>query len=105
MIAGRCGNGATPGAVLSFDTATAKPTTLVEPSATVPTWRTNRAQSAIVAISEFTKSEVVELLGVPAEKVRVTPLGVGAPFGSAGPASDGDYVLAVKANPSFQRAA
>jgi glycosyltransferase involved in cell wall biosynthesis len=57
--------------------------------------RIARAASAIVAISEFTKREIVDLLDVPADKVRVTPLGVGTPFGTEGPASEGDYVLAV----------
>ena len=57
--------------------------------------RVVRGASAIIAVSEFTKSETVELLAVPAERVRVVPNGVGPPFGSAGPAANGEYVLAV----------
>ena len=54
-----------------------------------------RAASAIVAVSEFTRGEVVELLGVPPERVHHVPNGVGPPFVADGPAADGDYVLAV----------
>jgi glycosyltransferase involved in cell wall biosynthesis len=57
--------------------------------------RVARAATAIVAVSKFTKRELVELLEVPPEKVRVVPNGVAAPFSRAGPASEGDYVLAV----------
>src|SRR5439155_1233699 len=57
--------------------------------------RVARAASAIVVVSEFTGGEVRELLGVPAEKVRVIPHGVGPPFEPDGPKSDGSYVLAV----------
>src|SRR5205085_5915571 len=51
--------------------------------------------TAIVAVSEFTKRELIELLEVPAEKVRVIPNGVAASFRKEGSASEGDYVLAV----------
>jgi len=54
-----------------------------------------RAADAIVAVSEFTKDEVVELAGVPLESVRVVPNGVDAVFTFEGPAAEGDYVLAV----------
>jgi glycosyltransferase involved in cell wall biosynthesis len=57
--------------------------------------RVARGAAAIVAVSEFTKRELVELLAVPAEKVRVIPNAVAAPFRREGPASEGDYVLAV----------
>jgi glycosyltransferase involved in cell wall biosynthesis len=57
--------------------------------------RVARAASAIVVVSEFTRGEVVELLGVPEEKVRVIPHGVGAPFSVEGDAAEGEYVLAV----------
>jgi alpha-1,3-rhamnosyl/mannosyltransferase len=62
---------------------------------------------AIVAVSEFTKGEVVDLAGVPAGRVRVVPNGVDSVFrpdaaprdlGRGGPgdtASRGRYVLAV----------
>jgi glycosyltransferase involved in cell wall biosynthesis len=54
-----------------------------------------RAATAVVAVSEFTRGEIVELLGVPEERVHVVPNGVGPPFVAEGPASEGDYVLAV----------
>src|SRR3989441_1044958 len=57
--------------------------------------RVARAARLIVAISEFTKRELVELLGVPASKIRVTPLGVAPVFAPEGPAAPGDYLLAV----------
>jgi glycosyltransferase involved in cell wall biosynthesis len=57
--------------------------------------RVARAATAIVAVSEFTKRELIELLSVPAEKVRVIPNGVAASFRREGSASEGDYVLAV----------
>jgi glycosyltransferase involved in cell wall biosynthesis len=57
--------------------------------------RIARAATAIIAVSEFTKREVVELLGVPDKKVSVIPNAVSSAFRPDGPASDGDYVLAV----------
>ena len=57
--------------------------------------RVLRAADAIVAVSEFTKAETVELVGVPAERIRVVAHGVDAVFTPDGPAADGDYVLAV----------
>lgn len=54
-----------------------------------------RAAAAVIAVSEFTRSEVVELLEVPPERVHVVPNGVGAPFSTSGPPAAGDYVLAV----------
>jgi glycosyltransferase involved in cell wall biosynthesis len=54
-----------------------------------------RSATAIIAVSEFTKGEVVELLGVPAQRVHVVRHGVARPFEPEGPAGDGDYVLAV----------
>jgi glycosyltransferase involved in cell wall biosynthesis len=57
--------------------------------------RVARAASAIVAVSEFTKQELVDLLNLRAEKVRVIPNGVAAPFRQEGPVSEGDYILAV----------
>jgi glycosyltransferase involved in cell wall biosynthesis len=50
---------------------------------------------AIVAVSEFTKAETIELTGVPAERVRVVPNGVDPVFVANGPRVEGDYVLAV----------
>jgi glycosyltransferase involved in cell wall biosynthesis len=56
---------------------------------------TVRAADAVVALSEHTRSETEELLGVPAERIRIVPNGVDAVFEPDGPAADGDYVLAV----------
>jgi glycosyltransferase involved in cell wall biosynthesis len=53
------------------------------------------AAAALIAVSEFTKRELVELLGVSDEKVRVIPNAVSTLFRPDGPASEGDYVLAV----------
>jgi glycosyltransferase involved in cell wall biosynthesis len=49
----------------------------------------------VIAVSEFTKRELQELLDVPAEKVRVIPNAVGEPFTADGAAGAGDYLLAV----------
>ena len=57
--------------------------------------RVARAASAVVVGSAFSRDEVVDLLQVPEEKVRVIPYGVGPPFKAEGPKADGDYVLAV----------
>jgi glycosyltransferase involved in cell wall biosynthesis len=57
--------------------------------------RVARAARLIVAVSEFTKREAVELLRVPGEKIRVIPNGVAPVFSPEGPAEEGDYVLAV----------
>jgi glycosyltransferase involved in cell wall biosynthesis len=51
--------------------------------------------TAVVAVSEFTRNEVVDLLGVPAERIHVIANGVEPAFVSEGPAAEGDYVLAV----------
>jgi glycosyltransferase involved in cell wall biosynthesis len=54
-----------------------------------------RAASRLIAVSEFTKRELGELLGTPAEKVAVVPNGVADVFSADGPATQGEYVLAV----------
>jgi glycosyltransferase involved in cell wall biosynthesis len=54
-----------------------------------------RAADAVVAVSEFTKAELVELVGVPPERIRVVPNGVEEVFTHEGPSAEGDYVLAV----------
>ena len=54
-----------------------------------------RAADAIVAVSEFTRDELVDLLDVPAEKIRVVRNGIEPVFSPAGPRAEGDYVLAV----------
>jgi glycosyltransferase involved in cell wall biosynthesis len=53
------------------------------------------AARRIIAVSEFTRRELVELLRVPDEKIRVVPNGVDEEFTREGPAAEGDYVLAV----------
>ena len=57
--------------------------------------RVLRAADAVVAVSEFTRSEVTALADVPAERIRVVPNGVDAVFTPDGPRAEGDYVLAV----------
>lgn len=53
------------------------------------------AARRVIAVSEFTRRELVELLRVPGEKIRVVPNGVDDQFTPDGAAADGDYVLAV----------
>jgi glycosyltransferase involved in cell wall biosynthesis len=57
--------------------------------------RVARAASLVIAVSEFTKREVVEVLGVPEERIRIVPNGVSDVFSPDGTAEEGDYVLAV----------
>ncbi len=57
--------------------------------------RVVRAARLVIAVSEHTKHELVELLGTPEEKIRVVPNGVSRLFSPDGPAEAGDYVLAV----------
>lgn len=57
--------------------------------------RVAQAARRIIAISEFTRRELVELLRVPEEKIRVVPVGVGETFTPEGPSAEGRYVLAV----------
>jgi glycosyltransferase involved in cell wall biosynthesis len=54
-----------------------------------------QAAQRIIAVSEFTKRELLALLNAPQEKVRVIPNAVGPPFQANGDAASGDYVLAV----------
>jgi glycosyltransferase involved in cell wall biosynthesis len=57
--------------------------------------RVARAARRLIAVSEFTKRELLDVLEVPEEKVRVIPNAVGPPFEPNGQAAAGDYVLAV----------
>jgi glycosyltransferase involved in cell wall biosynthesis len=57
--------------------------------------RVAKAARRLIAVSEFTKRELLDLLDVPEEKVRVIPNAVGSPFKADGEAASGDYVLAV----------
>jgi glycosyltransferase involved in cell wall biosynthesis len=54
-----------------------------------------RTAARVIAVSEFTKRELVEVLGVPAGKIRVVPNAVDEIFTQDGPRADGEYVLAV----------
>ena len=54
-----------------------------------------RAAHRLIAVSEFTKRELVELLDVPAERITVIPNAAGEEFTPVGDAAGGDYVLAV----------
>jgi glycosyltransferase involved in cell wall biosynthesis len=57
--------------------------------------RLARAAARVIAVSEFTAREAVELIGLDADRVRVIPHGVEAPFTPDGAAATGDYALAV----------
>jgi glycosyltransferase involved in cell wall biosynthesis len=54
-----------------------------------------RAARSVIAVSEFTASELEVLLRVPREKIRIVPNGVDASFTVDGPRAEGSYVLAV----------
>ena len=53
------------------------------------------AARRIIAVSEFTRRELIELLRIPEQKIHVVPNGVEDTFTADGPAADGEYVLAV----------
>ena len=57
--------------------------------------RVVRAAARVIAVSEFTKRELVDLLAVPPDKIRVVPNAVEDVFTPEGPRAEGDYVLAV----------
>jgi glycosyltransferase involved in cell wall biosynthesis len=57
--------------------------------------RVLRRARIVIAVSDFTRRELVDLLGVREEKIRVIPNAVEDTFTRDGPAADGDYVLAV----------
>lgn len=57
--------------------------------------RVIRNATHLIAVSEFTASELMSLLGVPSAKITVIPNGVDASFGSNVDPASGDYVLAV----------
>jgi len=57
--------------------------------------RVVRAARRVIAVSEFTKRELIDLLALPEEVIRVVPNAVGAPFVAEGARAEGDYVLAV----------
>jgi glycosyltransferase involved in cell wall biosynthesis len=57
--------------------------------------RVLRAARRVIAVSDFTRRELVELLRVPDEKIRVVPNAVNEAFTREGPSASGEYVLAV----------
>ena len=57
--------------------------------------RVVQAAAAVITISEFTKQEVIEVLGTAPEKVHAIPIAVEQPFTPGGPRTEGDYVLSV----------
>ena len=54
-----------------------------------------RAADAIVAVSEFTRAETIELAEVPEERIHVIAHGVDPAFTPDGPRAEGEFVLAV----------
>ena len=60
--------------------------------------RAVRRADAVLTVSEWTRSRIVERYGIPAERVVVTPNGVDPTFGPDGPRRDGaPYLLFVGA--------
>jgi glycosyltransferase involved in cell wall biosynthesis len=57
--------------------------------------RLAKAATRVIAVSEFTAAEAVELLGADKRRVRVISHGVEEPFTPYGTAAGGEYVLAV----------
>jgi glycosyltransferase involved in cell wall biosynthesis len=57
--------------------------------------RVVRAAQRVIAVSQFTASELEQVLRVPRERIRVIPNGVDDVFTADGPRSEGDYVLAL----------
>jgi alpha-1,3-rhamnosyl/mannosyltransferase len=57
--------------------------------------RVLRTADAVVAVSEFTRAETIELAHVQPERLRVIPNGVDPVFTPEGPRAEGDYVLTV----------
>jgi glycosyltransferase involved in cell wall biosynthesis len=57
--------------------------------------RVAKAARRVIAVSEFTRRELLELLDVPEENVRVIPNAADDAFRPYGDAAGGDYVLAV----------
>jgi glycosyltransferase involved in cell wall biosynthesis len=57
--------------------------------------RVVRAARRVIAVSEFTKRELIEVLSVPGECVRVIPHAAAEPFTVEGARAEGEFVLAV----------
>jgi glycosyltransferase involved in cell wall biosynthesis len=54
-----------------------------------------RDAALVIAVSEFTRRELVELVGLPEERIRVVPNAVEPHFSPDGDATAGEYVLSV----------
>jgi glycosyltransferase involved in cell wall biosynthesis len=54
-----------------------------------------RAATCVIAVSEFTASEVERLVGIPRERLAVVPNAADDAFTPDGPRAGGEYVLAV----------
>jgi glycosyltransferase involved in cell wall biosynthesis len=54
-----------------------------------------RAARRVIAVSEFTKHELIEVLAIPEDRIRVIPNAVAEPFVATGGRAEGDYVLTV----------
>ena len=57
--------------------------------------RVVRAAQRVIAVSEFTKRELIDVLSLPEARIRVVPNAVAEPFVAEGARADGEYVLAV----------
>ena len=57
--------------------------------------RALRAARRLIAVSEFTKRELVDVLRIPAERIRVVPNAVDDVFAPRGTSASGEYVLTV----------
>ena len=59
--------------------------------------RAARLAARVIAVSELTKRDLIELYGIPGEKIVVIPNGVDPRFRADGPRPAGDYALVVGA--------
>jgi glycosyltransferase involved in cell wall biosynthesis len=57
--------------------------------------RVIRAATRVIADSEFTRGELIDLLGTSPDKIQVVPIPVEDVFVPGGPRAEGDYTLAV----------
>jgi glycosyltransferase involved in cell wall biosynthesis len=57
--------------------------------------RVVRAARRVIAVSEFTKRELVDLLELPEERIRVIPNAAAEQFTTEGERAEGEFVLAV----------
>ncbi len=57
--------------------------------------RTLEAARRVIAVSEFTRRDIADLVGIPLERIDVVPNGVDPVFTAEGAKAEGDYALAV----------